>query len=119
MYTFVSSIYNDNVFRYKTHFGTTSYGKTILDTNRIKIPDEELKYSRMFFATCNSCNYYVGTFHRGKLFCTTSDLHVRTSNDYLRYYLQGYSDEEILRRLNDNVNLHEFIDFGLKPPSMR
>ena len=125
VYNIIGLIYADNTFRYKPHFYSRStgspitFGKVIADTETVKIPEEELKYSRMFYGSCNSCSYYVGTFHRGKMFCTTADLHLYTEVDYLEMYLKGYSDEQILFAINSIVPLHEFIDFTIPPPSMR
>jgi len=73
----------------------------------------------MFYASCNSCNYYAGTFHRGIMYCTTSDSDLYTAGTYLEGYLKGMSDANILRHLNTVQDIHEMINFNLKPPSMR
>jgi len=125
VYNIIGLIYADNTFRYKPHFYSRStgspitFGKVICDTGSIKIPEEELRYSRMFYCTCNSANYYVGTFHRGIMFATTGDSEVYTAIDYLEYYLLGYSDEQILAGLNAIQPIHEYFDFNQLPPSMR
>ena len=122
VYNFIGSTATDNAYQYKSHYfegSSASYGKTVLNTSGARIPEEELRYSRMFYGSCNSCNYYVGTFHRGKMFCTVSDSEVYTAQDYLRDYLNGYTDAQILIRLNRIQAIHEFFDFNLRPPSMR
>jgi PKD repeat protein len=122
VYNLVGSIFVDNTFHTKPHFYSGSvfkFDKVIINTGSIKIPEEELGYSRMFYSSCNSCNYYVGTFHRGTLFCTVGDSSVYTGIGYLEDYLLGYSDEEILNNMNSVQPIHEYFNFNLKPPSMR
>jgi PKD repeat protein len=119
VYNFVAGLLNDNVFRYKNHFGTSSYGKTILNTARSRIPQDEIRHVRMFYGSCNSCNYYVGTFHQGIMYCTTSDSDLYTALDYLEYYLLGMTDEQIIERLDRAQNIHEIFNFNLKPRSLR
>jgi PKD repeat protein len=119
VYNFVAGLLNDNVFRYKSHFGTSSYGKTILNTARSRIPQDEIRHARMFYGSCNSCNYYVGTFHQGVMYCTTSDSDLYTAIDYLKYYLQGWTDQQIVERLDRQQNIHEVFNFNLKPTSLR
>ncbi len=110
----------DNIYHYKPHFYAYggSYGKTILYGNTA-VSDSDLKYARMFYGSCNSCNYYAGTFHRGILYCTTSDSDLYTALNYFEDYLSGMSDDEILAHLNTVQDIHEVINFNLKPPSLR
>jgi len=110
----------DNAYHFKPHFfdRSGSYGKTILYGNTA-ISESELKYSRMFYSSCNSCNYYIGNFHRGIMYCTTSDSDMYTGLQYIQAYLAGQSDDAILRLLNTYQDIHELINFNLKPPSLR
>ncbi|HBL24125.1 MAG TPA: hypothetical protein DDZ40_08415, partial [Deltaproteobacteria bacterium] len=110
----------DNAYHNKPHFYdySGSYGKTILYGNT-GVTEGDLKYSRMFYASCNSCNYYAGIFHRGVMYCTTSDSDSYTGLTYFRDYLSGMTDEAILQNLNSYQDIHEMINFNLKPPSMR
>ena len=123
IYNLIPLIYVDNTFQYKQHFfsryGPIAFGKVIVDTRRIKIPEADLKYSRMFYRSCNSANYYVGTFHRGIMFATVTDADVRTSVYYLDDYLRGMSDEAIQAHLNSIMPGHEYFNFDLPPPSLR
>lgn len=106
--------YSTSTDPYKPHFGK----KTIIYGNK-DFDQSELKYSRMFYASCNSCNYYAGTFNRGILYCTTSNSEMYTAVYYIQDYLNGMTDEAILRDLNIYQNIHEMINFNLKPPSLR
>ena len=118
----VGTVYVDNTFHNKEHFFSGSvvkFGKVIINTGEVKIPEDELRYSRLFYGSCNSCNYYVGTFHQGKMFCTVSDSEVYTADDYLEAYLLGYSDQEILDLMNTIQPIHQYFDFNQPPPSMR
>ena len=98
----------------KPHYGS----KTIIYGNK-GFEQSELKYSRMFYAACNSCQNHGGNFNRGIYFCTTSDSELYTAVYYLQYYIQGMSDSALLNLLNTYQNIHEMINFNLKPPSMR
>jgi hypothetical protein len=121
----IGLVYADNTAHHKPHFYSRStgspitFGKVVLDARRAKIPDEDLRYSRMFYGSCNSCSYYGGTFKRGVMFCTTGDSDSYTALDYLEYYLKGYTDEQILSHINSIQPIHELINFNLKPPSLR
>jgi hypothetical protein len=125
VYNIIGLIYADNTAQHKPHYYSRStgspitFGKTILNTKGVKIPDADLKYSRMFYGSCNSCQYYVGTFHRGNMFCTTGDSDSYTALTYLEDYLLGYDDASILAHINSIQPIHEYFDFNLKPPSMR
>jgi len=125
VYNIIGLVYADNTFQHKPHFYSRStgspitFGKVICDTRSVKIPQEELRYSRMFYGSCNSCSYYAGTFNRGVLFCTTGDSEVYTAITYLDNYLLGDTDEQLLVRLNAVQPIHECLNFNLPPPSMR
>lgn len=110
----------DNAYHNKPHFydNSGSYGKTILYGNT-GITESELKYARIFYSSCNSCNYFAGTFHRGVMFCTTSDSDMYTGLDYIKDYISGMSDDAIRQHLNIYQDIHEVINFNLKPPSLR
>jgi len=121
----IGLVYADNTAHHKPHFYSRStgspitFGKVILDARRAKIPEEDLRYSRMFYGSCNSCSYYGETFQRGVMFCTTGDSDSYTALDYLEYYLKGNTDEQLLSRINSIQPIHELINFNLKPPSLR
>ena len=125
VYNIIGLIYADNTAQHKPHYYSRSagspitFGKTILNAKGVKIPDADLKYSRMFYGSCNSCQYYVGTFHRGNMFCTTGDSDSYTALNYLEDYLLGYDDASILAHINSIQPIHEYFDFNLRPPSMR
>ncbi|MEZ4526985.1 MAG: PKD domain-containing protein [Desulfobacterales bacterium] len=123
IYNNIGMMFIDNAFKVKPHFNsgsTVKFGKVICDTGDIKIPENELRYSRMFYNSCNSCNYYVGTFHRGKLFCSVQDADApEASVTYVENYLKGWSDSQLLIHLNYYQPIFEFIDFTKLPPSLR
>ncbi|HOD74953.1 MAG TPA: PKD domain-containing protein, partial [Syntrophorhabdaceae bacterium] len=110
----------DNPYHYKPHFSGFGgfYDKTILYGNT-GVTSSELKYARLFYGSCNSCNYYAGIYHRGILICTTSDTDLYTALNYFQDYLSGMSDVEILTHLNTIQDTHEMLNFNLKPPSLR
>ena len=107
----------DNDDKYKSH----ARGRVIVDTSGPhKIPEEDLKYSRLFYLGCYTGDYFIGTLHRGKMFYTSGnwrDMH--TGPGYLERYLSGASDEEILSWLNIPEEIYQFFDFTKRPPSLR
>jgi PKD repeat protein len=121
----IGIIYADNTAHHRPHFysrlpgSPITFGKVILDTKTVKIPDEDLRYSRMFYGSCNSCSYYAGTFQRGIMFCTSGDSNSYTGLDYLQRYLMGYTDEQLLTYVNAIQPIHHILNFNLAPPSMR
>jgi len=112
----------DNTFHERPHFYSGSFikfGKVICNTGTVKIPTEEMRYSRMFYGGCNSSNYYVGAFKRGIFFFAHMDTNEILAPEYLRRYLLGDTDDQILARLNAIEPAYEYYDFNQKPPSMR
>lgn len=112
----------DNTFHEKPHFYSGSlikFGKVICNTGTIKIPSEDMRYSRMFYGGCNSSNYYVGAFNRGVFFFARRDTNEILAPEYLRRYLLGYTDDQILALLNAIEPAYEYYDFNQRPPSMR
>ena len=113
----------DNQDEYKSHFEGVRYGnKVILDASPIKdITAEECKFSRMFYNTCFSGKYFIDTFHRGRLFYTTwNSSFPDPVPGYIKRYLQGDTDEELLDYMNSLYpGLYEYYNFDLLPPSMR
>jgi PKD repeat protein len=106
----------DNVDYPKTHFRS----KTILFREDLEIPEEELRYERMLYISCNSGNYYTHTFHRGIMFYTlqgNSLVGGQMFPVYLRAYFAGKSNEEIWEILQDREAIYDFYDFNKKPPS--
>jgi hypothetical protein len=103
---------------YKSHYG----GKVIVDKSSINLRPEELKYKRLFFLACWSGEYFLGALHRGKTFFTHGDWRsTNTIPEYVKRYIRGDSDQEILNYLNsvDDNDIYRFYDFDQKPPSMR
>jgi len=120
----VALVAADNTFYIKPHYYTVYsgalMGRTILDASNDTIPDEELRYSRLFYSSCNSGPYYLGKLHRGPTFYTTD----RTEEahpipGYLRRYLEGWSDEDLANWMYQINPLYEYYNFDLLPPSMR
>jgi hypothetical protein len=83
----------------------------------IEVAAKDLKYSRMFYDSCNSGNYYIGTFHRGLMFYTVSNSGSRGSVLYLRAYLEGKSDEQIWETVQAFEPSYDYYNFD-KAPSL-
>ena len=99
---FAASEYVDNTFIEKPHYYAESYGflfgKTILDMANHRMLPEEFKFKRLAYGGCNASAYYLEPFARGIVFFTTSDETEVAAPRYLRSYLLGDSDDEILNR---------------------
>jgi len=125
----------DNVYEYKSHYYSTyrgyPVGRTIMDAAGATIPDEELRYSRFFYNSCFTGKYYSGKFNQGVLFYThANSREPRPEHIYLRAYLEGLTDDQILERLNKipyeiypydymPFGLYGYYDFTKLPPSIR
>jgi PKD repeat protein len=121
IYVVLETSYTDNSYQYKSHFvsgggATSTFGKVVLDASSVTVPEEEFGYSRLFYGSCNSGPYYIGKLHRGIMYFTTDNQDSYNAHRYLRYYLMGYSDSEIISRLPE---YYQYYNFNLKPPSMR
>ena len=102
----------DNVDYPKRHYRS----KTILFRKELEIPQTALRYRRLFYDSCNTGNYYLGTFNRGIVFFTLNNSYGLGFNEYVRAYLEGKSDREIWEIVQDYEPVWDYYDFN-KPPS--
>ena len=102
----------DNVDYPKTHYRS----KTLLYTGGPEVDTNNFKYSRLMYDSCNSGNYFIGTFNRGLMFYTVANSGGHGSLLYLRNYLQGSSDEEIWQIIQDFEPAYDFYNFNELPP---
>jgi len=125
VYNTNSMVIVDNTFQIKPHYYRNYsgfiLGSVIMDASQVTIPSEDLKYSRLFMNACYTYQYYLGKFNRGVVFYTLAGREEDKSptNVYLREYLLGRSDDEILRKMNEVYYIHGYYDFNKLPPSMR
>ncbi|MCK5643094.1 MAG: PKD domain-containing protein, partial [Gammaproteobacteria bacterium] len=104
----------DNVDYPKTHFRS----KTVLFRKELEIPEDELRFKRMLYISCNSGNYYTHTFHRGVMFYTLQGNNLVAGYMYplyLQAYFAGKSNQEIWEILQDKEAIYDFYDFNKKP----
>jgi hypothetical protein len=101
----------DNVAYPKPHYRS----KNILFRKELDLPKEELRYARLFFDTCNSGNYYLGTFDRGVVFYTLNLADGRSINPYLKGYLEGKTDEELWAIVQAYAPVWDYYDFSKTP----
>ena len=104
----------DNVDYPKRHYGS----KTLLFRKEIEVDISEFKYSRMLYDSCNSGNYYIGTFHRGIMFYTVANNGSRGSALYLQAYLQGVPDEQIWEICQAFEPSYDYYNFNEAPPTV-
>ena len=105
----------DNVDYPKTHYRS----KTILFRKEMEIDKEQLRYTRMLYDSCNTGNYYLGTFNRGIMFYTLANSGSRGSVLYLRAYVEGKSDEQIWQIIQDFEPSYDYYNFNQAPPALQ
>jgi PKD repeat protein len=104
----------DNVDYPKVHYGS----KTILFRKDLEIPEDELKYNRMFYLACNSGNYFIDTFHRGVMYYSLNTTEVGGEIGfpaYLNAYFQGKTDQQIWAALQFYDAAFDYYNFNLLP----
>jgi PKD repeat protein len=101
----------DNVDYPKVHYSS----KTILCRKELEILPEEMRYTRMLYDSCNSGNYFLGTFHRGKMFYTLANSQTIAAPSYLRAYLEWMNDEEIWQTIQEIQYVYDYFDFDKLP----
>ena len=114
----------DNLFNVKPHYYTVYsgalMGRAIMDASPTSLSESELKYSRLFYSSCTSGAYYLGKLHRGPTFYTTERTEGRNPiPGYLRRYLEGWTDEQLVPWVKGVNPIYEYYNFDQKPPSMR
>ncbi|MCK4818980.1 PKD domain-containing protein, partial [bacterium] len=110
----VASVFDsimDNVDYPKTHYRS----KTILFRKELEIDKTQLKYSRFFYDSCNSGNYYLTTFNRGMVFYTLGNSGLFGFNPYVKAYLEGKSDQEIWEIIQEFEPVYDYYDFNKFP----
>jgi hypothetical protein len=76
-----------------------------------------MRYSRLFMLSCNSGSYYMQTMGRGLVFYSLDDTELGPGPGfslYLRAYLEGKSNDEILAILAAKANF-DYYDFNKRP----
>ncbi len=101
----------DNVDYPKSHYRS----KTILFRKDLKVTKENLRYSRLFYDSCNSGNYFLDTFNRGIVFYTINTSPGLGFAPYLKAYLEGKSDQEIWTILQSHDPVYDYYDFNKLP----
>ncbi|MFH1413962.1 MAG: PKD domain-containing protein [Candidatus Omnitrophota bacterium] len=93
------------------------YGNNIVVFRRdpADIVDEEMRYSRMFYLSCNTGIYYIDTFHRGKMFYSVDNASERAITIYLQSHLEGDSDQVRWQKLQDFMPVWDYYDFTKTP----
>lgn len=104
----------DNINYPNYHYGS----KTILMRGPLEINPAEMKYKRMFILSCNSGPYYLQTLGRGIVFYSLDDTEVNPGTGfslYLRAYMLGQSNDQILNALLAKQAAFDYFDFNKRP----
>jgi hypothetical protein len=94
-----------------THYGS----KTIIFRKGNEVDIGKLKYKRMLYDACNTGNYYLDTFHHGLMFFTVIGSGGESTFIYLKAYLQGKTDQEIWKLMQDVHPAYDYYDFNKRP----
>jgi len=103
----------DNITFPPYHYGS----RTILKRGPIEVDPSEMRYNRMFMLSCNSGSYYMQVMGRGLVFYSLDDTELGPGPGfslYLRAYLEGKSNDEILAILKAKANF-DYYDFNKRP----
>ena len=125
VYNTIGMVVVDNTFHTKPHYyrnySGAVLGSVIMDASPVTMQSEEFKFSRMFINACYTHQYFLEKFNRGVVFYTLGGREEDKSptDVYLREYLLGKSDDEILRKMNEQHHIHGYYDFRYLPPSMQ
>lgn len=104
----------DNINYPNRHYSS----KTILKRGPMEIDPAEMKYDRMFVLSCNSGDYYMQTLGRGIVFYSLDDTEVNPGTGfslYLRSYMSGQSNDQMLDALLGKQAAFDYFDFTKRP----
>jgi hypothetical protein len=102
---------------YYRNYAGFKLGAVVMDMSSVTVDEEEFKYSRIFLNSCFTGKYFFDKFHRGPTFYTFANSGGSFPvADYLRLYLEGASDREILTHINSLDNIFDYYNFDLPPP---
>ena len=101
----------DNMIYPARHYSV----KTIVFRKDLEVNKENLRYSQLFYDSCNSGNYFLDTFNRGVVFFTVNDSMHLGFNAYLKAYLEGKSRHEIWTILQSYEAVYDYYDFNKLP----
>ncbi|MEW6442899.1 MAG: hypothetical protein AB1640_18340 [bacterium] len=89
--------------------------KTVLFRKGLDIPKDQLRYSRLFYDSCNVNNYFLDTFNKGTVFYTTGASVGYGAILYLRGYLEGKTDHELWEIVQDAEPKYDYYYFDKYP----
>jgi hypothetical protein len=95
----------------RPHYGS----KTIVFRKENEIDKDKLKYKRMIYVSCSTGIYYLDTFQHGIMFYSVSGTGGDPAYVFLKAYLEGKSDYEIWRLIQDISSVFDYYDFSRKP----
>lgn len=91
-------------------------GKTCLFLKEQDITNSELRFSRLFYDSCNSGTYYLDCLAHGLIFYTYASAKGQGHLAYLEGYMNGLSDEEIWAICQDqDPKKYDYYDFTKAP----
>ena len=74
-----------------------------------------IKQSRLLYVSCNTGRYYLDTFQHGIVFYTVGNAGGTPAPVYLKAYLEGKSDYEIWRLMQNVDPKYDYYDFSKRP----
>jgi PKD repeat protein len=94
-------------------------GKTCLFLKEKDIDNDELKYGRLFYDSCNTGTYYLDTLTHGLVYYTYASAIGSANLAYLEGYLQGMDDEELWAACDDvDPDKWDYYDFTQAPSTL-
>jgi PKD repeat protein/uncharacterized protein YdeI (BOF family) len=93
--------------------------KTCLFLREPDIRNDELKFGRLFYDSCNSGTYYLGRIAHGKIFYSLGSSYGWAHLPYLEGYMQGLNDQQLWVIVNnDDPDKLDYYDFTQAPSTL-
>ncbi|HQB40057.1 MAG TPA: hypothetical protein PL053_12410, partial [Deltaproteobacteria bacterium] len=89
--------------------------KTVVSRKDLSVQKENMRYSRLFYDSCNSGNYFLDTLNRGIAFFTVNDSSHLGFDAYIKAYLEGKSNREIWTIIQGYEAVYDYYDFNKLP----
>jgi hypothetical protein len=81
----------------------------------VEIPKEELRFSRLFYDSCNSGPYYLSSLAHGIVFYSVSSAEGLGALIYLRGHMEGKTDEELYALVQEAQPKYDYYNFNKYP----
>ena len=110
----VAAVYDnmiDNVDYPKPHYSN----KLMVRQKTFDVDRANLRYTRLFYDSCNSGNYFLQVFNHGLVFYTLGNSNGSGFVPYFEAYIDGKTDQEIWEIIQQTNAVYDYYDFSKYP----